>query len=80
MRISLYGTEFVADTYVSLAGLTGFAVFIAVIGIFFSLFMLLVPVIYEKYDKGARLARALKEVRVSFILAGIGVTISLLIS
>ena len=25
--------------------------------------MLLVPVIYEKYDKGARLARAMKEVR-----------------
>lgn len=47
---------------------------------FFSLFMLLTPVIYEKYDKGARLARALKEIRVSFILAGTGLAVSLLIS
>lgn len=47
---------------------------------FYSLFLLLVPVIYEKYDKGARLARALKELRVGFILAGAGVTVSLLIS
>lgn len=38
------------------------------------------PVIYEKYDKFARLARALKEVRVSFILAGLGTTVSLLIA
>ena len=34
----------------------------------------------EKYDKGARLARALKELRVSFILTGTGVTFSLLIA
>lgn len=42
--------------------------------------MLLTPVIYEKYDKGARLARALKELRVGFILAGTGVSVSLLIA
>ena len=47
---------------------------------FLSLFMLFVPVVYEKYDKGARLARALKEVRVSFILAGVGNVFSLLIA
>lgn len=62
------------------AGLSGFALFVSVAGILFSLFMLLTPVIYEKYDKGARLARALKEVRVGFILCSTGVTVSLLIS
>jgi hypothetical protein len=43
-------------------------------------FMLLVPVVYEKYDKMARLARALKETRVAFILSGAGTTFSLLIA
>ena len=62
------------------AGLSGFAIFISVAGIFFSLFLLFVPVVYEKYDKGARLARALKEVRVGFILTGTGTAISLLIA
>lgn len=42
--------------------------------------MLLVPVAYEKYDEFIRLARALKEVRVGFILTGTGVTLSLLIA
>jgi hypothetical protein len=42
--------------------------------------MLLIPVAYEKYDKFVRLARALKEVRVGFILTGTGVTFSLLIA
>ena len=45
-----------------------------------SAFMLSVPVAYEKYDKFVRLARALKEVRVGFILTGAGLTFSLLIS
>ena len=67
-------------TFTCTAGLTGFALFVSVSGIFLSLFMLFVPVIYEKYDRGARLARALKEVRVGFILAGTGVTFSLLIA
>lgn len=39
-----------------------------------------VPVVYEKYDKFARLARAFQEVRVGFILTGIGCTFSLLIA
>jgi len=72
--------SFQAKFHVGPSGLTGFAIFIAVIGIFYSLFLLLVPVIYEKYDKGARLARALKEARVSFVLTGAGVTASLLIA
>lgn len=62
------------------AGLSGFAVFVSVSGIFYSTFLLLTPVIYEKYDKFARLARALKEVRVSFILAGAGTVMTLLIA
>ena len=62
------------------AGLSGFAIFISVSGMLYSLFILLTPVIYEKYDKGARLARALKEVRVSFILSGLGLVVSLLIA
>lgn len=42
--------------------------------------MLLVPVVYEKYDKLARVARALREVRVGFILNGSGTVLSLLIA
>jgi len=44
------------------------------------LFMLLVPVLYEKYDKFNHLARTLKEERVAFILTGAGAVSSLLIS
>ncbi|TRM64944.1 hypothetical protein BD626DRAFT_490413 [Schizophyllum amplum] len=62
------------------SGLSGFALFVSIAGILLSLFMLLVPVIYEKYDKMTRLARALKEARVSFILTGTGNTFSLLIA
>lgn len=42
--------------------------------------MLMVPVVYEKYDKFARLARGLKETRVGFILSGYGTIFSLLIA
>lgn len=49
-------------------------------GILLSAFMLFVPVAYEKHDKFVRLASALKEVRVGFILTGTGITFSLLIS
>ncbi|TFY75578.1 hypothetical protein EWM64_g8434 [Hericium alpestre] len=62
------------------AGLTGFALFVSITGILLALFMMLVPVIYEKYDKLTRLARLLKEMRVSFILLGVGVTFSLLLA
>lgn len=62
------------------AGLSGFAVFISVFSIVLSLFMLLVPVVYEKYDKLARVARTLKEVRVGFILNGSGTVLNLLIA
>ncbi|KAF9463863.1 hypothetical protein BDZ94DRAFT_1257645 [Collybia nuda] len=72
--------SFQAKWNVGPSGLTGFAIFISVAGICLSLFMLMVPVVYEKYDKFVRLARALKEVRVGFILTGTGVTASLLIA
>lgn len=63
-----------------LAGLTGFALFVTIAGMFLSAFMVLTPVLYEKYDKFVRLARALKEVRVAFILTGTGTTFSILIA
>ncbi|PFH53201.1 hypothetical protein AMATHDRAFT_138507 [Amanita thiersii Skay4041] len=72
--------SFQAKWDVGPSGLTGFAIFVSVSGMFLSAFMLLVPVIYEKYDKMVRVARALKEVRVAFILTGTGVTFSLLIA
>jgi hypothetical protein len=70
----------ITNIYLTAAGLTGFAIFVSVSGIVLSLFMLLVPVFYEKYDKFIRLARALKEVRVAFILTGAGATASFLIA
>ncbi|TDL16481.1 hypothetical protein BD410DRAFT_795328 [Rickenella mellea] len=71
---------FQAHWKVGPSGLTGFAIFITIAGMCLSLFMLLIPVIYEKYDKFNRLARALKEIRVTFILVGTGTTVSLLIA
>ena len=59
------------------AGLSGFAIFVAVTDLLLSLFLLAIPVIYDKYDKFNRLARALKEDRVAFILVGYG-TIAML--
>ncbi|OCH90325.1 hypothetical protein OBBRIDRAFT_793414 [Obba rivulosa] len=72
--------QFQAKWHVGPSGLSGFAVFTSVVGIILPLFMLFVPVIYEKYNKGARLARAMKEVRVGFILVGTGTTLTFLIA
>ncbi|KAG6882853.1 hypothetical protein C0992_010485, partial [Termitomyces sp. T32_za158] len=72
--------SFQAKWKVGPSGLTGFALFISIMGMFLSAFMLAVPVVNEKHDKLVRLARALKEVRVGFILTGVGVAASLLIS
>ncbi|KAG6853968.1 hypothetical protein C0991_012115 [Blastosporella zonata] len=49
-------------------------------GMFLSAFLLAVPVVYEKHNQFVRMARALKEVRVGFILTGTGVVASLLIA
>jgi len=71
---------FQAHWSVGPSGLSGFAIFISVAGMLLSSFMLFVPVMYEKYDKFTRLARAFREVRVGFILTSTGVTFSLLIA
>ncbi|KAE9403669.1 hypothetical protein BT96DRAFT_990099 [Gymnopus androsaceus JB14] len=71
---------FQAKWKVGPSGLSGFTLFVTILGMLFSAFMLIIPVLYEKYDKFVRLARALKEVRVSFILTGTGAVISLLIA
>jgi len=73
-------SAFQAHWKIGPSGLSGFAVFISVIGILFPLFLLFVPVVYDKFNKGARLARAMSEPRVGFICAGTGVTVSLLIA
>ncbi|KAF9533727.1 hypothetical protein CPB83DRAFT_844444 [Crepidotus variabilis] len=72
--------SFQAKFGVGPSGLSGFAIFTSLMGILLSAFMLFVPVAYEKHDKFVRLASALKEVRVGFILTGTGITFSLLIS
>lgn len=72
--------SFQAKWGVGPSGLSGFALFVSVSGIFLSAFMMFVPVVYDKYDKLATLAIALKEIRVAFILTGVGSTFSLLIA
>lgn len=71
---------FQAKWKVGPSGLSGFTLFITIAGMFLSAFMLLIPVIHEKYDKFLQLARLMKEVRVGFILTGTGTTVSLLIA
>jgi hypothetical protein len=71
---------FQAKWHVGPSGLSGFTLFITIIGMLLSAFMLVIPVLYEKYDKFVRLARALKEVRVGFILTGTGTVVSLIIA
>jgi len=73
-------SSFQAQWAVGPSGLSVFAILIALFGLFISAFMLLVPVVYEKYDKLIRLARAMQEVRVGFILAGAGLSLTFLIS
>lgn len=63
-----------------LAGLSGFAIFISIVGILLPLFMMLVPVVDVKYGKLTRLSRALSEIRVGFILSGTGTTLTFLIA
>lgn len=62
------------------SGLTGFAIFITIVSLVLSLFLMAVPVIYDKWNKFNRLARAMKEDRVQFILIGLGTITTLLIS
>jgi len=62
------------------SGLSGFAIFISIVGIFLPLFMLLVPVVDVKYGRLTHLSRAISEVRVGFILTSAGLGLSLLIA
>ncbi|KIY64050.1 hypothetical protein CYLTODRAFT_469764 [Cylindrobasidium torrendii FP15055 ss-10] len=71
---------FQAKWKVGPSGLSAFTLFMTILGIFIASFMLAVPVVYERYDKLARLARIMKELRVGFILTGTGSTLSLLIA
>jgi len=72
--------SFQAHWNVGPSGLTGFALFISVMGIFLSLFLLLVPLANEKFDKLTLVARAIKEDRAAFVLVGTGATFSFLIA
>lgn len=67
-----------ADKRATTAGLSGLSIFIAVITLLLSSFLVAVPVIYDKYDKLHKLARALRELRVGFIVNGAGAILTLL--
>ncbi|KAI9512961.1 hypothetical protein F5148DRAFT_1159530 [Russula earlei] len=62
------------------SGLSGFAIFISLAGMFLALFLLLVPLLNEKFDKLTRVARALKEDRTTFVLVGTGTALTFLIA
>jgi len=72
--------SFQAKWGVGPSGLSGFAIFISIFALIDSAFLLAIPVMYEKYDKAIRLARALREHRVQFILTGAGIVTIFLIS
>ncbi|KAF8318520.1 hypothetical protein DL93DRAFT_2054513 [Clavulina sp. PMI_390] len=64
--------SFQAHWHVGPSALSGFAVFVAVTNLLLALFLVLVPVVYDKYNKLSVMARALRELRVAFILIGTG--------
>ncbi|KAI0249906.1 hypothetical protein BJV78DRAFT_1224187 [Lactifluus subvellereus] len=72
--------SFQAHFHIGPSGLSGFALFVSITGIFLALFLLLVPLFNEKFDKFTRVARALKEDRAMFVLVGTGATFSFLIA
>jgi len=47
---------------------------------FLALFLLMVPLVNEKFDKMTRVARAIKEDRASFVLVGTGTTFTFLLA
>jgi len=67
-----------ADMWATTAGLSGLSIFIAVMTLLLSSFLLAVPIIYDKYDKFHGVARALRELRVGFIVNGAGAILTLL--
>ena len=71
--------SFQAKWHIGPSGLSGFAVFVAVTNIVLSAFLLAVPIVYDRFNKAVRLARALKELRVLLILTCTGVIELLLV-
>lgn len=47
---------------------------------FLALFLLLIPLVAEKFDRLTRLARALKEDRATFVLVGTGTVLTFLLA
>jgi len=72
--------SFQAHYNIGPSGLSGFAVFVAVMGMFLALFLLFVPLVNEKFDKLTRVARALNEDRATFVLVGTGTALNFLIA
>jgi hypothetical protein len=72
--------SFQAKFHIGPSGLSALALFVSITGMFLALFLLLVPLVNEKYDKLTRLARALKEERASFVLVGTGTTLTFLLA
>jgi len=72
--------SFQAHFKIGPSGLSGFAVFVAVAGMFLALFLVFVPLVNEKFNKFTRVARALKEDRATFVLVGTGTTLNFLIA
>jgi len=72
--------RFQAHWNVGHSGLTRFALIVSITGILLSLFLLLVPLASEKYNRFTRVARAIKEDRANFVLVGTGITFSFLIA
>jgi len=72
--------SFQSSNHIGVSFLSGLAIFISLTGLLLSAMMLLVPVIYDKYDKLAYLSRAIREDRVHFILSTFGILWLLLIS
>jgi len=76
--VSAYLQLAVVLTSGTTAGLSGLAIFVAVSTFLLSSFLLAVPVIYDKYDKFHGVARALRELRVAFIVNGAGAILGFL--
>jgi len=72
--------SFQAKFHIGPSGLSAFALFVSITGMFLALVLLLVPLANEKFNKLTRLARALKEERASFVLIGTGTTLTFLLA
>jgi hypothetical protein len=59
------------------AGLIGFMLFLVLVLFFLSIFLLVPPILFNRYDKLGGLARFLKERRSQWVLQGLGVVGSL---